>query len=75
MTTQLTIAVEESLLESLGKIEVERSLHEWLTRLQLKTAAKEALEDLATFDLTNDPQWQTARELAWQQEKSKYTVK
>ncbi|AEI47438.1 hypothetical protein [Runella slithyformis] len=74
MATQLTITIEESLLNALGKTEIERSLQEWLTKLQLRTAAKEILEDTSEFDLTNDPQWQVARELAWQQEKSNYSV-
>lgn len=74
MATQLTITIEESLLNALGKTEIERSLQEWLTKLQLRTAAKEILEDISEFDLTNDPQWQVARELAWQQEKSNYSI-
>ncbi len=74
MTTQLTITIEESLLNAIGKGEIEKSLQEWLTRLQLKAAAKEILEDLPEYDLSNDPQWQAARALAWQQEKSKYSA-
>lgn len=74
MTTQLTITIEESLLNAIGKGEIEKSLQEWLTRLQLKAAAKEILEDLPEYDLSNDPEWQAARVLAWQQEKSKYSA-
>lgn len=40
----------------------------------LKNAAQEVLEDLKTIDLENDEAWQTARHLAWQQEKHKYIV-
>ena len=74
MTTQLTITIEESLLNAIGKGEIEKSLQEWLTRLQLKAAAKEIMKDLPEYDLSNDPQWQAARALAWQQEKSKYSA-
>ncbi len=38
----------------------------------LKAAAQDVLEDLETIDLQNDKEWQTARHLAWQQEKDKY---
>ncbi len=72
MTTELTIAIDNSLMETIGKSEIEKSLQEWLVRLQLKAAAKDVLDDLAEFDLTNDPQWQVARELAWKQEEAKY---
>lgn len=74
MTTQLTITIEESVLNAIGKTEVEKSLQAWLTRLQIQAAAKEILEDLPDYDLTNDPEWQTARELAWMQEKLKYVA-
>jgi len=75
MTTQLTITIEESLLNRIGKAEVEKSLEEWITQLQLRAAAKEILEDMSENDMVNDVRWQAARELAWQQEKSKYLVK
>ena len=35
--------------------------------LQFITAAQEALDDLASIDLENDPQWQAAREEAWKE--------
>lgn len=72
MTTQLTIDIEESLLEAIGKSEVEKSLQEWIQRLQLRGAVKDLLQDPDEFDVTNDPKWQAAREIAWQQEKHKY---
>ena len=72
MTTQLTINIEKSLLEAIGKSEVERSLQEWIQRLQLRGAVKDLLQDFDEFDVTNDPKWQVARETAWQQEKHKY---
>jgi uncharacterized coiled-coil DUF342 family protein len=75
MTTQLTINIEESLLQSIGQSEVERSLQEWVKYLQLRGAAKEILKDFNDFDVTNDPKWQIAREMAWQQERPKYLDK
>ena len=74
MTTQLTVTIEESVLNAIGKTEVEKSLQAWLIRLQIQAAAKEILEDLPDYDLINDPEWQTARELAWKQEKPKYVA-
>lgn len=35
-------------------------------------AAQEILQDLKEIDLENDPQWQSARKSAWEQEKDKY---
>jgi hypothetical protein len=40
----------------------------------IKAAAHDVLEDLQTIDLENDKAWQTARHLAWEQEKPRYRV-
>lgn len=39
-----------------------------------KIAAQEILEDLEKTNLTNDPEWQAARSLAWEQEKHNYLI-
>ncbi|TAE38361.1 MAG: hypothetical protein EAZ70_05570 [Runella slithyformis] len=72
MTTQLTIDIEQQLLDTMSQTELEQSIKEWLQRLHLRAAAKEIITDLSKTDLTNDPQWQAAREIAWQQERAKY---
>jgi hypothetical protein len=53
---------------------VESYLQDFVKKMLLKTAAQDVLEDLKTIDLQNDKEWQTARHLAWQQEKHKYLI-
>ncbi len=66
---EISIEVKEELVESLGLDTVRDHLATFVSRLEVKIAAQEALAELATIDLTNDPQWQAARSLAWEQEK------
>jgi len=60
------------LSKRLGKKKSKNIVKEFTKTLILKSAAKDILEDLKTIDLQNDKEWQTARNLAWQQEKHKY---
>jgi hypothetical protein len=69
---QFQVEIKEAIVRSMGRAEVEKYLREYVMKLHLKQAAKEILKDLKANDLTNDPQWQTARNLAWQQEKHNY---
>ena len=64
--------VEESVVQTFGHKQVENYLHEFVKNMLLKAAAQDVLEDLETIDLQNDKEWQTARHLAWQQERDKY---
>ena len=69
---EFKIQLEESFVKTFGQKEIEKYLKEFTKTLILKSAAKDILEDLETTDLQNDKEWQTARNLAWQQEKHNY---
>lgn len=69
---EFKIQLEESVVQTFGHKQVENYLQEFVKNMLLKAAAQDVLEDLETIDLQNDKEWQTARHLAWQQEKDKY---
>lgn len=69
---EFKVEIEESVVQQVGYQEVERYLQEFAQQLILKIAAQEVVEDLESIDLENDPQWQMARALAWEEEKHKY---
>jgi hypothetical protein len=69
---EFKIQLEENFVKTFGQEEIEKQLQDFTKRLILKSAARDILEDLKNFDLQNDKEWQTARNLAWQQEKHKY---
>jgi hypothetical protein len=73
--TEFKIQLEDSFVQQFGYAEVDNYLKELVRKLYLKMAAQEILQDLEEIDLENDPQWQSARKSAWEQEKSKYTIK
>jgi len=72
--TEFKIQLEDSLVQRFGYEEVDNYLKELVKKLYLKISAQEILQDINEIDLENDPQWQTARNNAWEQEKSKYLV-
>lgn len=59
----ITIDIDEQLVADLGQEEVEREFKKTIERLELRKLA----EDLQGIDLTNDLDWQKAREQAWKQ--------
>lgn len=69
---EFKIQLEESIVQAFGHKQVEIYLQAFVKKMLLKAAAQDVLEELETIDLQNDPEWQTARHLAWQQEKNKY---
>ncbi len=69
---QVTIEVEDSLIESLGYERVKDLLSDSAAHLEMKIAAQEILKELADADPMNDPAWAEARKQAWAQEKHKY---
>lgn len=70
---EFMITVEPEVVDVLGVDKVSAFLKDAATKLKLKAASQEALADLNYFDeLVNDPQWQTARQQAWEQEKHRY---
>jgi hypothetical protein len=64
--TQITLKLEDSLVESIGAEQIEGLVQEWLYQYTRRQAFKEAAEELSTISLTNDPQWKVARNLAWE---------
>lgn len=64
--TQITLKLDDSLVEGIGKEKIEQLIKDWLYQYKRKQALKEAVDDISTIDLTNDPQWQVARNLAWE---------
>ncbi len=61
----ITIDIDDQLLADLGREEVEREFKKAIERLELRKLARQMAEDLKAIDLTNDPDWQKAREAAW----------
>lgn len=71
---EFKIQLDESIVQTFGHKQVESYLQDFVKKMLLKAAAQDVLEDLKTIDLQNDKEWQTARHLAWQQEKHKYLI-
>ena len=69
---EFKIELEESIVQAFGYKEVEQYLQDFVKKMLLNAAGQDILEDLKTTDFQNDKEWQTARHLAWQQEKHKY---
>jgi hypothetical protein len=70
--TQITLKIEDALVEQLGKEKIERLIEEWLQQYQRRLALQEAAEELSAVNLSNDPQWQVARSLAWETYRSNF---
>ncbi len=71
---EFKIQLEESIVQTFGCKEVEQYLQDFVKKMLLRAAAQDILEELESIDLQNNKEWQTARHLAWQQEKHKYTI-
>ena len=63
--TQITLKLEDSLVESIGTEQIKKLIQEWLVQYKRKQALNDAADELSTISLTNDPQWQAACHLAW----------
>ncbi len=66
----VTVKVEESLFKTIGQQALESQLQAFFQQLMLKMAVKDILSDFSRFDVTNDPKWQVARSLAWEEGKT-----
>lgn len=71
---EFKIQVEDSFVQRLGHQEIERYLQNSMQKIIIKLAAQEILSDLDSIDLDNDEEWQISRNLAWEQEKSKFVA-
>jgi uncharacterized membrane protein YheB (UPF0754 family) len=71
---EFKLQLDEAFVQTLGYNQIENYLKEYLQKLQLKASAKNILTDLEKSELTNDEQWQLSRNIAWEQEKSKFLI-
>ncbi|WP_435354409.1 hypothetical protein [Emticicia sp. SJ17W-69] len=71
---EFKLQLDEAFVKTLGYNQIESYLKDYLVKLQLKTSAKNLLEDLEEIDLKNDEKWLLSRNLAWEQEKHKFLV-
>ena len=70
--TQITLKIEDALVERLGNEKIEWLFREWLQQYQRNLALQEAADELSTINLANDSQWQVARSLAWEAHKHNF---
>lgn len=52
--TQITLKLEDSLVESIGAEQIEGLVQEWLHQYTRKQVLQEAADELSTISLTND---------------------
>ncbi len=71
---EFKVKIDDSIVQTFGYKEVESYLQDVVQKLILKAAAQDVMEDMKPTDHQNDKEWQTARHLAWQQEKHKYLI-
>jgi hypothetical protein len=69
---QITLKVEDTLIERLGKEQIKQLFQEWLQSYKKRLALEEAADELSSINLSNDPQWQVARSLAWESYKQTF---
>ncbi len=68
----INIQVPEEIVETIGIQEFEKLLKEMVNRVAIKIVARDLLKDANEIDLSKDPEWQKAREAAWEQEKANF---
>lgn len=73
--TQITLKIDDSIVETLGRQQIETKIGEWLKELKRKIDLQEAAEELDTLQLSNDQNWQVARTLAWETYKHNFEIK
>ncbi len=71
---EMTVQLDESLVRMFDKQTLERQIQEFIQKLVLKLAAQDILADLVGNDLQNDPKWQLARKMAWEEEQDKFKI-
>ncbi|MDZ7935286.1 MAG: hypothetical protein U5M51_10035 [Emticicia sp.] len=64
--TQITLKIDDSIVETLGRQQIEAKIAEWLEELKRKIDLQDAIEELDTLQLNNDQNWQVSRNLAWE---------
>lgn len=69
---EIKIRIDDTLLDYFGRDTIENKIQDFVSKLLVKFSAMEILKDLEETDITNDTDWQAARDLAWEQEKERY---
>ncbi len=69
----ITVDIDEQLVAYLGREAVDQEFKKAIERLERRQLARQMADDLKDIDLTNDPDWQRAREEAWKQYGHRYT--
>ncbi|MBC8155432.1 MAG: hypothetical protein H7Z72_21295 [Bacteroidetes bacterium] len=71
--SQITVDIDDELIASLGRDEVDKELAEAVRRLELRRMAREAIEDLKEIDkLIDSPEWQAMRQQTWEEHGHRY---
>ena len=63
--TEIKVQVDDELLATVSRQQLENFLQDMIEQLRMKAAAADALDGLAGIDISNDPAWKQAREEAW----------
>lgn len=73
--TQITLKIDDSIVETLGRQQIETKIGEWLKELKRKIDLQEAADELDSLQLSNDSNWQVTRSLAWETYKHNFESK
>lgn len=73
--TQITLKIDDAIVETLGRQQIETKIGEWLIELKRKIDLQDAAEELATLQPINDQNWQATRTLAWETYKHNFETK
>jgi signal recognition particle GTPase len=73
--TQITLKIDDSIVETLGRQQIETKIVEWLKELKRKIDLQEAVKELDSLQLSNHSNWQVTRNLAWEIYKHNFEVK
>lgn len=71
---EIKLQIDDTLVQAFGQAEVEKKLHEYVTKLRLKMAAQDILAEFPSIDLENDAQWQASRTASWEYYKKRMNV-
>ena len=71
---EFKIQLDDDFVKTIGHKQIENYLQEFTKQIIIKSAALDILNDLKSIDFSNDKEWAFARNLAWEQEKHKYSL-
>jgi hypothetical protein len=70
--TKITFSVDDELVDSFGKLELEKTISGWLKNIKRKLELDEAADELSSLPQPTDLTWQASRKLAWESYKQNY---